>query len=112
VKASRYVRKPFYVDAVQVTKENMAEVEEWCRGTQQVDLDGNEFIKVLQHRSKMVPKTRAFVGDWVLSSRIGFRVYTNSAFEKAFEYISDVSEGDWTDLLAEALKKTGVLGGE
>jgi hypothetical protein len=105
VKTFRYVRKPFYVDAVQVTKENIEEVAKWCNGTRQLDLNGNEFIKVLQQRSRVVPKTRAFVGDWVLSSKFGVRVYSNRAFDKAFEYVAEVSEGGWADSFDEALKE-------
>ena len=101
MKTSRYVRKPFYVDAVQVTKENMEEVAKWCGGDIQHDLNGIGFIKALQHRSKTIPKTRAFVGDWVLSSKIGFRVYTNGAFEKSFED----SDGEWSESFDEALNK-------
>jgi len=105
VKTLKFVRKPFYVDAVQVTKTNMAEVEEWCGGIRHFDENGNAFIKVLPQRSKLIPKTRAFVGDWVLSSKIGFRVYTNSAFEKSFEQVPEVADGQWTESFDEALKK-------
>ena len=83
VKPQQYVRKPFFVDAVQVTLDNIAAVATWCDG--KVIVDTPPYIKVKVKRPLAERQTRAFVGDWVLSSGNGYKVYTQSSFEKNFE---------------------------
>jgi hypothetical protein len=88
----KYVRKPFAVDAVCVTEENMREVAKWCGG--QVKRlprwdprSGTKFISVNVLKALNERQTQAFVGDWVLSSGSGpngFKVYTPRAFETSF----------------------------
>jgi len=87
IETNKFARKPFYVDAVQVTSENMAEVAEWCQGdviTSDTPPNGTH-IKVRVHRPLTERQTKAFVGDWVLYAGTGFKVYTDKAFEKSFE---------------------------
>lgn len=85
MKTEKYVRKPFVVDAVQVTEENMVKVAEWSGGTV-TDPSGEtgRHIRIDVKDPQRDRQTQAFVGDWVLSSRTGFKVYTNSAFQKSF----------------------------
>lgn len=79
-----YVRKPFAVDALEVTEENISTVAEWCGG--EVRQNGErQFIKVPVRRPLNDRQTRASVGDWVLSSGDGFKVYSKSAFYGSFE---------------------------
>lgn len=96
VKTEAYTRKPFPVDAVQVSDSNLRQVARWCKGVVQTTAktvsEGEErtkekvrFIKVEVHNPSNERHTKAFVGDWVLKSDTGFKVYTKSAFEKAFE---------------------------
>jgi hypothetical protein len=98
IKTEGYSRKPFHVDAVQVTEENMEEVAAWCAGKirtskKTIRDDDNkiverlevQFIKVDVHRPLNERQTKGYVGDWVLLSEAGFKVYTERAFEKAFE---------------------------
>ena len=87
VKPQQYVRKPFFVEAVQVTLENMAAVATWCEG--KVIVDTPPYIKVKVKRPLAERQTRAFVGDWVLSSGNGYKVYTQSSFEKNFEDVGE-----------------------
>ena len=94
MESKRYVRKPMFVEAVQVTKENFREIAKWCNGTAYQSTDGHITVRVLHVRSKTIPRTKAFLGDWVLSSENGFRVYTNNAFAKAFDQVPEVS-GEW-----------------
>lgn len=84
LQTERYARKPFYVDAVQVTKENLDLVAEWCHGDVQKNSFG-QFVKVRVHRPLNDRQTQAFPGDWVLYAGTGFKVYTDKAFEKSFE---------------------------
>lgn len=79
-----YTRKPFRVDAIQVTESNMKHVAEWCGGTITEGKD-SQFIKVDVHRPLNERQTKAFVNDWVLRSESGFKVYTEKAFANSFE---------------------------
>lgn len=97
----KYTRKPFEVEAVEVTPQNINDVAEWCGGrVLQSDLskDGGrsgsqEYIKVAVKRPLSDRQTRAYYGDWVLFARsgagdagpAGFKVYTPKAFTGSFE---------------------------
>lgn len=83
IETTRYVRKPFEVEAVEVTAENMAEVAAWCHGEILSETNGN-FIKVRVARVLNERQTKAYVGDWVLYAGTGFKVYTAKAFKKTF----------------------------
>lgn len=98
LKIEKYTRKPFPVDAVQVTEDNLSEVALWCGGDIHTstktlrDDQGVEtgkiklpYIKVDVHRPLNDRQTKAFVGDWVLKSESGFKVYTLKAFDGSFE---------------------------
>ena len=83
-----YVRKPFEIEAILLTEDNMSDVAKWCEGEVQYvsGRDGRtNFIKVKVLRPLNERQTRAFVGDWVLKAGSGFRVYTQKAFENCFE---------------------------
>lgn len=87
---TRYVRRPFDVEAVQVSEENIQEVSNWCLGQVRTahvkgEVDQNiQYIKVRVDRPLNERQTRAYIGDWVLMSPQGFKVYTSKAFEKSF----------------------------
>ncbi len=98
----RYVRKPLYVEAVQVTEENFVEIARWCFG-EIMNKDGtqadyskpadpeNQYIKVRVTNPKNTKQTQASVGDWILftESPRGFKVYTPKAFNNSFEKAED-----------------------
>lgn len=85
MKTEKYVRKPFDVDAVQVTAENMEEVAKWCKGKIETTEDTKlPFIRVDVPRVLTEKQTKAFVGDWVLYAGSGFKIYTNRAFKGVF----------------------------
>jgi hypothetical protein len=88
IETSKYVRKPFYVDAVQVSAENMNDVAAWCSGDIQAS-DKSKFIKVDVAKPISERQTMAFAGDWILSAGPGFKVYTNRAFQNSFEAVND-----------------------
>lgn len=93
MQTQKYVRKPLYVDAVQVTDENFNQVAEWCQGSietdQLGDVDSNKkyHIKVRVIYPKNPRQTKAFVGDWVLYTERGYKVYNNTAFHEAFDLV-------------------------
>jgi hypothetical protein len=85
----KYMRKPFEVDAVQVTVTNLAEVAEWCQG--EVLAEGTppaQYVKVNVERVLNDRQTKAFIGDWVLYAGQGFKVYTDRAFKKSFQAVT------------------------
>lgn len=99
MQTEKYARKPFYVDAIQVTLENVFEVAEWCQGDVVDLLDGNDekadaYIKVRVHRPLNERQTKAYVGDWVLYAGTGYKVYTKKAFEASFETVKVYTEED------------------
>lgn len=77
-------RIPFPVKGVQVTEENMQEVANWCRGKLSAADETPRFIKVKVEKAITDKQTRARVGDYVLRSPSGFKVYTEQAFNKCF----------------------------
>lgn len=90
IQTERYVRNPFYVDAVQITEENMEAVADWCRG--QIRKDSPEegtgeakYIHVRVYRPLDDRQTKGYVGDWILYAGTGYKVYTDKAFTSSFE---------------------------
>lgn len=95
METTRYVRNPLYVDAVEVTEENFAEVARWCDGEIanksgefiERDPDNNvildplqQYIRVRVNSPKSIRQTQANVGDYVLYTDRGYKVYTPGAF--------------------------------
>ena len=101
----RFVRMPFYVDAVQVTSANMEDVAKWCGGDIRTSgkpdrdvqnaLEGGpgttpeRYVKVRVQTPRNDRQSQAFVGDWVLYAGTGYKVYTDRAFKKSFESVDD-----------------------
>jgi hypothetical protein len=110
VVTTKYVRKPLYVSAVQVTEENFAEIRQWCMGEIQnkdgSDLpDGAEIdpktqmIRIRVHNPQSQRQTKAFVGDWILYTDRGYKIYTDKAFKDNFDPV------DTTKNLADTLEE-------
>ena len=83
IESTTYVRKPFEVDAVQVTEDNLEQVRQWCQG--KLESDNRPFVRVRVSRALNERQTKAYPGDWVLYAGTGFKVYTDNAFHKTFE---------------------------
>jgi len=110
IQTIKYVKKPLFVDAVQVTEENFAYVAQWCQGKIRSSDGALEiapvdaiagtpgvnphacYIHVRVHSPRTPRQTRAFVGDWLLYTDRGYKVYNNTAFEESFE----IAEGNGT----------------
>lgn len=95
----KYVRKPLYVDAVQVTEENFGTIARWCFGEvgnideSPVDMSqdyspNEQYIHVRVHNPKNPRQTKAFVGDWILYTDRGYKVYTTKAFLASFDLVN------------------------
>lgn len=83
MQTTKFTRKPFEVDAVQVTADNIEEVAKWCQG-EVITEDDQPCIKVRVLRALNDRQTKAFVGDWVLYAGTGYKVYIDKAFKKSF----------------------------
>jgi hypothetical protein len=95
----KYAKRPFYVDAVQVNDQNMAEVAAWCEGAvikakapvfnrKSEDIELLPCIKVPVIRPMNERLGRAYVGDWVAKMGAGFKVYTDRSFSQAFDLVA------------------------
>jgi hypothetical protein len=96
----KYVRKPLYVDAVQVTESNFSDIARWCFGeignidespvdrSQPVN-PTKQYIHVRVHNPKNSRQTKAFVGDWILYTERGYKVYTTKAFQANFDLVPE-----------------------
>lgn len=95
----KYVRKPLYVDAIRVTKENFEEVLEWCQGDlgsangiEPDDVPVNpdrHYIRIRVHNPQTPRQTKAFVGDWILYTPRGYKIYTDKAFSENFDRVPE-----------------------
>ena len=103
----KYVRKPLYVDAVQVTDENFMDIARWCFGEiknkdeSPVDYSKgpdpeNQYVHVRVTNPKNPRQTKAFVGDWILYTDRGYKVYTTKAFLASFEKVGYDEEGEYS----------------
>jgi hypothetical protein len=91
------IRKPLYVDAVRITGANFDAVADWCQGEiqeDQVPAQGTrkKFIRFRAHNPKNPRQTKAFVGDWLLCTERGYKVYTNRAFHASFDKVTPAIE--------------------
>lgn len=92
----KYVRKPFYIDAVQISAQNITEVARWVDGEVRSDKHG-QYVKVRVHHPMNDRQTKAYIGDWVLYAGTSYKVYTPKAFTNSFEQVStEVSMVDTT----------------
>lgn len=85
IETNKFARKPFYVDAVQVTAENIEQVAAWCSGDVRTEENNSKYIKVRVARPMNERQTKAYIGDWVLYAGTGYKVYTNKAFVANFD---------------------------
>lgn len=96
----RYVRKPIYVDAVEVTEENFREIARWCQG-KIFKSDGSSlakdeepnpqacYVHVRVHSPRSPRQARAYIGDWILYTEMGYKVYTPGAFATSFDKLEE-----------------------
>lgn len=85
VETTKYVRKPLYVEAVQVTEENFELLAKWCMGEIRGEGSPDKHIHVRVHNPKSPRQTKAFVGDWILYTERGYKVYMDKPFRDSFD---------------------------
>lgn len=106
IQPKTYIRKPFTVQADRVTDKNIRQMAEWCKGETKGlgEHDGRwgPFIEVpvVNPDPNKPRQSQAFVGDWILLSEQGFKVYTDRAFMKHFD-----SAEDHARAMAEIIRK-------
>lgn len=114
----KFVRRPFEVEAIQVTEENFDAVAEWCQGKivtvtppeaglfENPETQRHIAVEVARPLSRR--QSEAYVGDWVLYAHKGFKVYSNRAFQKNFneklEELRVTSESAVVEVQNEALQ--------
>ena len=99
VTTTQYIRKPLYVAAVRITNGNFEEIAAWCQGEILEDEapgqgTGKSYIHVRVHNPKNTRQTKAFVGDWILYTERGYKVYTNKAFHASFDETGNTGRGN------------------
>lgn len=108
MQVTKFVRKPFEVDGIRVTPDNIQEVAEWCQGevrtTKGKDGEDVSTVKVRVLRPMNERQTIAYEGDWILYAGTGYKVYTNKAFVATFE----PAEGNYSQVLAPKPEDEGL----
>ena len=89
IETQKYQRKPFEVDAVQVSPENMGLIAAWTGGSVKTDDGGIKYINIEVHRAANEKQEMAYENDWVLFAGQGFKIYTASAFKKSFVIVDE-----------------------
>lgn len=89
IETQTFIRKPLYVEAVRVTPQNFDDMVVWCQGeVMQDDVPGRgrskKYIKVDVHNPKNPRQTKAKIGDWILKTEKGYKIYTDKAFHESF----------------------------
>lgn len=94
IETQRYIRKPLIVESVRLTNANFDAVVAWCQGEVATSKEGRQagkkYIKVRVHNPKHPRQTQAFVGDWLLYTEKGYKIYTNKAFKLSFDLMEDL----------------------
>lgn len=90
MKIEHFIRKPFPVEAVRVTAENMEEVRAWCNGTIKqssplANRPSADYIEVTVIRPANPKQCMAFIGNWVLKVGPSYKVYTDTGFKSTFD---------------------------
>lgn len=81
-------RRPFYVDAVQVTEQNIEEVAKFV-GEMRAKDDGTPYILVDR---RVVPNVhRVYPGWWMTKMGDNVRCYSGRIFDEQFEEVSSPS---------------------
>jgi len=103
-----YVRKPFTVEAVEVTEENISEIAKYT-GTLREKDNGQKFIQVDR---RLVPNVfRIYPGFWMTKMDDNIRCYSRRIFTEQFTANTPDIE-KWVEFMNsdESQKKVGVGG--
>jgi hypothetical protein len=105
IETQKFIRKPLYVEAVQITRTNFDAVVAWCQGeVTQDDVPGRgrskKYIKLDVHQPKNVRQTKGKVGDWILKTEKGYKIYTDKAFHESFHLPEEDHRVDEEELIS------------
>lgn len=105
---TNFVRKPFVVSAVEVTKENIAEIATFIGEFREKD-DGTPYIQVDR---RLIPNIfRVYPGFWMTKMGDNVRCYSKRVFTEQFVEITSEIE-DWVRFMNDEpnrnIFKTGV----
>lgn len=101
IQTTRYIRKPLYVEAIQIDESNFISLAEWCQG--EIRTNGGDFlvdnrdkvdpktqhIRLRVHNPKSIRQMQGHVGDWILYTDRGYKIYTQKAFKACFDQASN-----------------------
>lgn len=94
---TKFFRKPFVVEAVQVTEENINEIAEFV-GTICKKDDGTPYIQVDR---RLIPNVfRVYPGFWVTRLNDNIRCYSSKIFNQQFSNMTDEAQ-TWIDFLSD-----------
>lgn len=104
MKIQQYTRKPFPVNAVQVSLADIDAIAEWCKGTIELvptKMLGTEtplpVIKIQGQGDNRGKEFTATLGCYVVEQKGSFRVYKPSQFDASFELMTDRGPEDEID---------------
>ena len=94
---TKYARKPFLVDAVEITKDNIEEVAKHVGDVRSKD-DGTPYILVDR---RLVPNvTRVYIGFYMTKMGDNVRCYSKKVFNEQFVQNTDDIQ-KWVDFLGK-----------
>lgn len=101
MKPEMYQRRPvtIVVEAVQITEENLYDIAKWCDGDVR-SYKGKKFVQVDVLHPLSPEHSKARVGDWVLKSEQGYKIFNDQAFKKGWEPVTEMGKK-----LQEAMKQ-------
>lgn len=103
---AQYVRKPFVVDAVLITEENIAEIAELVGLLRHKD-DGSPFIQV---DKRLVPNVyRVYPGFWLTKMAENYRCYSGRVFLDQFVKNTAIVDDGVKIIQAHATPTPGTL---
>jgi hypothetical protein len=88
-----YVRKHEEVVAERVDSQDMEAIALWCAGRLLKPETGEIHIQVPVTRPENERQAKAYIGDWVLKTSRGWKVFTHKAFVRAFGEIAEPACG-------------------
>lgn len=92
---TKHVRKPFFVEAIKITNENIEELSEFI-GTLKAKPNGAPYIQV--DRRKVPNVFRVYPGFWMTRMGDHIRCYANRVFDEQFVETTPEIE-DWVAFL-------------
>ena len=108
ITTKQYIKKPLLVEAVCLTRQNFTEVVKWCKGRVQTEnanhpqSPGKKYIKIDAHNPINTRQTKAYVGDWLLKTERGFKVYSHKNFMESFDEVNETEALDSSAPLGES----------